>query len=63
MKKSYVVKPENRFYMIRLVEDRLRYLESLKWTTKNDEARVAEMHRLNVLWSDLVVEEDAKKRK
>jgi len=37
-----------------LVEARLRYLESIKWTTKNDEARVAEMHRLEGIWAELV---------
>jgi len=42
------------YALISMTEYRLRYLESTKWTTKNDEARVAEMHRLEVLWQKLI---------
>lgn len=45
--------------LLSLVELRLRYLESLQWTTKDDERRVDEMHRLNILWSNLVASLDS----
>jgi hypothetical protein len=45
--------------LLSLVELRLRYLESLKWTTQEDERRVDEMHRLNILWSNLVASLDS----
>jgi hypothetical protein len=45
--------------LLSLIELRLRYLESLQWTTKDDERRVDEMHRLNILWSNLVASLDS----
>lgn len=40
--------------LLQLVEYRLRYLEGAKWDSTNDEARIAVMHNLNIVWSKLV---------
>jgi len=41
-------------FMLRLIENRLRYLESIKFTTRDDDARVQEMLLLNAEWARYV---------
>jgi len=40
--------------LVKMIESRLRYLESIKFTTRDDEGRVAEMHQWEIVWANLI---------
>lgn len=56
MKRQEIIIDKKQMYtLLTLVEFRLRYLEKSKFTATNEEARINEVHRLNIIWSNLVL--------